>query len=62
MKYMLLIYNNADAFAEMTEEVRQAIFTEVDDIMGERQERGEYLGGVGLAHPSTTKAVMVRPA
>jgi len=60
MKYMLLIYNNAEAMAAMSDEDRQAIFGDVDTVMTELRETGEYVGGVALAHPSNTKTVTVR--
>ena len=60
MKYMLLIYNNPDALQSLPQEERQKIGESVDAIMGELRERGEFLGGDALAHPSQTKTVRVR--
>ena len=60
MKYMLLIYNNPVAMAEMTEEERNGIYTQVDTIMKALTESGELLGGEALADPSTAKTVRVR--
>ena len=60
MKYMLLIYNNADALEALPKDELQAIFDEVGGIIEELTETGEWLGGTGLAHPSQTKTVRVR--
>jgi hypothetical protein len=60
MKYMLLIYNNPDAYAELPEDERDALFGSVTTIMKELSASGELLGGEALAHPSQTKTVRVR--
>ncbi|WP_203417221.1 YciI family protein [Jiangella ureilytica] len=57
---MLLIYNNAAAFEEMTDDERQAIFDQVDVLMKELQESGEWVGGEGLADAARAKTVKVR--
>jgi hypothetical protein len=60
VKYMLLIYNNADAMAALSEEDRNEVFADVGRLMDEMTEAGEYLGGAALAHPSNTTVVSVR--
>lgn len=60
MKYMLLIYQNPAAFQTLSEEERNAVFADVDTIMKELTESGEWIGGEGLADPSQTKTVKVR--
>ena len=60
MKYILLIYNNPATYEAWPEDQRNELFGEVDTIMKELTERGEFVGGQGLADPSTTKTVRVR--
>jgi hypothetical protein len=60
VKYMLLIYNNAEMLEALPEADLQAIMDEVGGIMQELTESGEWIGGAGLAHPSQTKTVRVR--
>jgi hypothetical protein len=60
VKYMLLIYQNPSAFEALSEEERNTVFGEVDQIVNELTESGEWLGGQGLADPSNTKTVKVR--
>src|SRR6202000_2566462 len=60
MKYMLLIYNNPEAMAELPEAELNGIYAEVGAIMEELTASGELLGGEALAHPSQTKTGGVR--
>jgi hypothetical protein len=60
VKYMLLIYQNPAGFEALSEEERNAVFEDVDTIMKELSESGEWIGGDGLADPSQTKTVKVR--
>jgi hypothetical protein len=60
MKYMLLIHNNPATYEAWTEEERNALFAEVDVIMKELVDSGEWLGGEALADASRTKTVRVR--
>ena len=60
MKYMLLIYNNPAYLESLPKEDLDAIFNEVDTIMTELRQSGEWVGGEGLAHPSQTKTIRVR--
>jgi hypothetical protein len=56
MKYMLLIYDNAD-----TREVADAALSaEVDALLQELTDSGELVGGEALADPSNTRTVRVR--
>jgi hypothetical protein len=60
MRYMLLIYNNPATYEAFSEEERNELFGEVDRIMSELTESGEWIGGEGLADASTAKTVRVR--
>jgi hypothetical protein len=60
VKYMLLIYQNPAGFEALSEEERNTVFAEVDQIMNELTESGEWIGGGGLADPSNAKTVKVR--
>lgn len=60
MKYMLLIYNNPATYESWSEEERTALFGEVDQIMTELRESGEWVGGEGLADASNAKTIRVR--
>ncbi len=60
MKYMLLIYQNTQAWETLPDEERTKIMNEAGDLMRELQESGEFVGGEGLAHPAATKTVKLR--
>lgn len=60
VKYMLLIYQNPGGLEALSEEERNAVFQDVDTILKELTESGEWIGGDGLADPSQTKTVKVR--
>jgi hypothetical protein len=60
VKYMLLIYQNPASFEALSEEERAQVMGDVDSIMQELTQSGEWIGGGGLAHPSNTKTVKVR--
>ena len=60
MKYMLLIYNNPEALAAMTDAEIEPIYARVGTLLGELRASGELIGGEGLAPPSTGKVVRVR--
>ncbi|SDT42826.1 YciI family protein [Jiangella sp. DSM 45060] len=57
---MLLIYNSAAAFEAMTEDEKSAVFGQVDVIMKELRESGEWVAGEGLADAARAKTVRVR--
>jgi hypothetical protein len=60
VKYLLLIYNNFAAYDAMSEDERNAIFADVDQLLDDLKKSGEFVGGVGLADVSQTKTVRVR--
>ena len=60
MKYMLLIYDNADTREAFFGAGGEALMAEVDAVMQELTESGELVGGEALADPSNTKTVRVR--
>ena len=60
MKYMLLIYNNPGTYEAWSQQEREALFGQVDQIMAELRESGELVGGEALADVSNTKTVRVR--
>jgi len=57
---MLLIYNNPATYQAWSEKERDALFGEVDEIMKELRESGEFVGGEGLADASNARTVRVR--
>ena len=59
MKYMLLIFNNPQNLEAAGHDMEQ-IMGEVDELMTELNESGEWIGGEGLAHPDRAKTVHVR--
>jgi hypothetical protein len=60
VKYMLLIYNNADAIAAMPEDERTALMGEAGAIMEQLTASGELVGGAALAHPRQARTVLFR--
>lgn len=60
MKYMLLIYQNPAALQAMSDSEKQSLMSEVDIIINELLESGEWVGGEGLADAATAKSVRVR--
>jgi hypothetical protein len=60
VKYILLIYQNPDAFQDMPEAQRTQFMNDAGTIMNELVEAGEWIGGEGLAHPSNAKTIRVR--
>ena len=60
MKYMLLIYNNPATLAALSEKERGGLMGEVDALMAELTESGEWVGGEALADWSHTRTVRVR--
>ena len=57
MKYMLLIYDNAQTRETFLGEQGEDLMAEVDAIMKELTESGELVGGEALADPSNTKTI-----
>ncbi len=60
MKYMLLIYNNPDALEALSDEERNSLFGEVDELMAELTASGELVGGEALAHPANAKTLRLK--
>jgi hypothetical protein len=60
MKYLLLIYQNPAAREALPPSEQRALMEEADKIVGELVETGEFVGGEGLADPSTGRSVRVR--
>jgi hypothetical protein len=60
VKYLLLIYQNPASFQQLPEEEKQALMSEAEAIVNELVDSGEWVGGEGLADPSTAKTVRVR--
>ena len=59
MKYILLIYDNADTRERFFGDEGAGLMAEVDAVMKELTESGELVGGEALADPSNTKTVRV---
>nr|WP_233507235.1 YciI family protein [Jiangella anatolica] len=57
---MLLIHNNPAAIEALPDDEKTALFGQVDTVMKELQESGEWVGGAGLAEAARTKTVRVR--
>ena len=57
MKYMLLIYDNAKTRETFLGDQGEELMAEVDAIMKELTESGEFVGGEALADPSNTKTI-----
>jgi hypothetical protein len=60
MKYLLLIYQNPVAREALPEPQKEALMVEAGTIMDELAKTGEWIGGEGLADPSTARSVRVR--
>jgi hypothetical protein len=60
VKYMLLIYGNPLSRGEAPKEELDAIFGEVDALIGELTESGEWVGGEGLADASSARTVYLK--
>lgn len=60
MKYMMLIYQNADAWNALAEAERQAIMDEAGEIWQNLMATGEVVSGDALAAPSLAHTVRVR--
>lgn len=60
MKYMLLIYDNADTREKFFGPEGEGLMGEVDALMQELTSSGELVGGDALGEPATTKTVRVR--
>src|SRR5947209_16353539 len=59
MKYMLLLFNNPQKLEAAGHDMER-IGREVEELMTELNESGEWIGGEALAHPDRAKTVRVR--
>jgi hypothetical protein len=60
MRYILLIYQNTEAWNGLSQEDKQAMMHAAGDIVGELTESGELVGGEGLADASQARSTHVR--
>src|SRR5438105_4073253 len=60
MHYLLLIHDDEQRWAAMTEEEQTAIYSEYAALAGELSERGSYVGGAPLHPTATATTVRVR--
>jgi hypothetical protein len=57
MKYIVLIYDNANTRETFLGEQGEDLMAEVDAIMKELTDSGELVGGEALADPANTKTI-----
>ena len=57
MKYIVLIYDNANTRETFLGEQGEDLMAEVDAIMQELTDSGELVGGEALADPANTKTI-----
>jgi hypothetical protein len=57
MKYMLLIYDNANTRELLATDGGEAMMAGIDELVEELTQSGELVGGEALADPSNTKVV-----
>ena len=57
MKYIVLIYDNANTRETFFGEQGEELMAEVDAIMKELTDSGELVGGEALADPANTKTI-----
>lgn len=60
MKYMLMIYTNPANTEPPSEAEQEQVYAEVDAIIAELMESGEWIGGEALADASQSKTIRVR--
>ena len=60
MQYLLLIYNDEQAWAELPEEQRKAIVAEYGAVAEELRKQNRFKGGAPLHPTSTATTVRVR--
>ncbi len=60
MKYMLLIYDNADTRELFSGPDGKALGEEIEALMAELTSSGELVGGEALADPSQTRSIRPR--
>ena len=57
MKYMIMMYDNANTRELFTGPDGQELMAEIDALMAELTASGELIGGEALADPSTTRTI-----
>src|SRR6195952_3358673 len=57
MRYMIMIYDNAQSRELFTGPEGAALMGDMEALMAELRESGEYLGGEALADPAQTRSV-----
>jgi hypothetical protein len=57
MKYMLLIYDNADTRERFFSAEGKTLGQEIDTLMAELTASGELVGGEALADPTQTRSI-----
>lgn len=60
MKYLLLIYDNADTRERFSGPDGEGLMREVDELIAELTASGELVGGEALGDPGATRTVRVR--
>jgi hypothetical protein len=60
VKYMLLIYSNAESWAGLSAEQREGLGRAHEALTRELSEQGLLISSAGLADPITTRTVQVR--
>jgi hypothetical protein len=60
VKYMLLIYSNAESWAGLSAEQRDGLSRAHESLTRELLEQGLLVSSAGLADPITTRTVQVR--
>jgi hypothetical protein len=60
VKYMLLIYSNAESWAGLSAEQREGLARSHEELTHELTEQGLLVSSAGLADPITTRTVSVR--
>jgi hypothetical protein len=60
VKYLILIYPNAEVLAALSEEDRTAVFQGAGEFMAKIKETGEFVGTLALGGPEQSSVVRVR--
>lgn len=60
MRYILLIYQNTEAWNGLSQEDKQAMMHAAGDIVSELSANGEFVDGQGLADASQARSTHVR--
>jgi len=60
MRYILLIYQNTEAWNGLSREDKEVFMHAAGDIVGELSASGEWVGGEGLADASQARSTHIR--